>query len=209
MKQIIYIILLLAILGFKNSKSSINFNESSSQSIDTTFVFEGSSIKVIVKNGELVLAEKEYFLANETLLDTTTLERTKFIPESPGALDGEWIKYNTSGRIKAKGQTKNEFGCWMDSGLFEYNDIQGNLIKTVYYDNWKNEADGCHATVHDITQKEFYADGQLKSKKHFQSGYEEGELNPVGEWIFYNEKGRILRTENYKRVYFKTIKDEN
>jgi len=109
-------------------------NQTNSQSVDTTFVFEGSSIKVIVKKGELVLAEKEYFLTNETVLDTTTLERSKFILESPDALDGEWTQYNTLGRIKAKGQTKNEFGCWMDSGLFN-NDIHGNLIRTVYYDN--------------------------------------------------------------------------
>jgi len=56
---------------------------------------------------------------------------------------------------------------------------------------------------HDITQKEFYLDGQLKSEKHFQEGYEEGEQNPVGEWKYFNKQGKVIRTEKYKMMYNK------
>ena len=209
MKQIIYIIITIAIFGFTNSNDIIDFRELTTQQIDTTYIVDHSSIKLIVKKGKLILAEKEYFLDNEIILDTTTLEKTKFIPEGPGALGGAWIQYTLLGRIKATGQTKNEFGCWMNSGTFEYYETVGDLeekgplIKTVHYDNWINEGEGCHSTVHDITQKEFYLDGQLKSEKHFQEGYEEGEQNPVGEWKYFNKQGKVIRTEKYKMMYNK------
>ncbi len=203
MKQVIYTILSILILGFTNSKNRIDSNELNSQSVDTTFVVDDASIKLIVKKGKLILVEKEYFLDNEIILDTITHERTKFIPEGSGAIGGAWITYYKNGQIKANGQTKNEFGCWMDSGLFEYYSIQGNLIKTIHFDNWKNERDGCHSTVHDITQKEFYTNGQIKAVKYFQSAYEEGEQNPVGEWKYYNINGKVILTEKYKMVYFK------
>jgi len=191
------------VLGFTNSKSSVSFKKSQTKSIDTIFVVDGFGLKMIIKKGKLILAEKEYLLDNEIVLDTITFEKTKFIPEGPGALGGELIEYYKNGKVKARSQTKNEFGCWMNSGLFEYFDIQGNVIRTLNYDNWINKGEGCHSAVHDITQKEFYTNGQIKSLKHFQSGYEEGELNPVGEWKFYNEKGKEIRTEKFKRLYIK------
>jgi len=203
MKYLFFILLIIIVFGFTNSRSKEETKNRALGSIDTIYIHQGSILKVIIKTKEYILEEKEYFLDNEIILDTITLEKTKFIPEGPGALGGKSISYYENGQIKEEIQTKNEFGCWMDSGLFEYFDLKGNLTKTVYYDNWKNEDDGCHSTVHDITQKEFYIEGQLKSEKHYQSAYEEGELNPVGEWKFYNEKGKTIRTKRYKRVYLK------
>ena len=45
---------------------------------------------------------------------------------------------------------------------------KGHLIKTVQHDNWINDGEGCHSAVDDITEKEFYTNGQIKSIKYFK-----------------------------------------
>lgn len=135
-------------------------------------------------------------------IDSISQEKTIYYDTEESDLGGRYEDYYANGIIKEKGQTLNEFGCWMKSGKFEFFDKKGTLTKIEFYHNWlENSKDGCHSTIHDIKVNEFHENGKLKAEKMYQSSYESLDTIKVGVWRFYNIYGYSKKTEVYPWAY--------
>ena len=212
MRLLLILSILLSFSACSNKSNEENDSIKKPQNkITTSYALDGNKITVSIKKDSLIIEKNEYLLANKMLLDTTTNVITKYEYESPGALGGKWTAYYSNGNIKAKGQSANQFGCWMNVGDFEYYDSDGTLLRTLTYDNWlENADDACHLTIVNMRLIMYYKNGNIKAEKHYQSAYDDFTFsdfynNPEleedfksGNWKFYNINGKIIKVEKHK-----------
>ena len=137
------IILLLYLSNCSFKAKKINTIREAENITDTIYKIDGSMLTVIIKKDSLTLGKYKYLLDNESVLDTVNNTTIKYQYESPGALGGKWTEYYPNGKLKAKGQVANQFGCWMNAGTFAYYGIDGVLSKQLIYTNWlAHQGDG-------------------------------------------------------------------
>ncbi|MBJ2173844.1 hypothetical protein JBL43_06310 [Aureibaculum sp. A20] len=138
----------------------------------------------------------------KVVIDSISQEKIIYYDTQGSVIGGHYEVFYANGILKEKGQTLNEFGCWMDSGKFEYYDENGVLNKTEFYNNWIiNPEDGCHSTIQDITVNEYHENGKLKAEKSYQSSYEADEKNKVGVWRDFDTYGYVNNTKSYPWMY--------
>jgi len=94
------------------------------------------------------------------------------------------------------------------SGTWQYYQAHTNNYKILEGQYLNNKRDGIfikyYEQTNQLTYKESYKDnlpngefdwwfsnGQLESKRYYVQG------KPIGEWTFYNDKGKLIKTENY------------
>lgn len=114
-----------------------------------------------------------------------------------GACEKMVISFYPNGTIKTKGCQGSYSDKNISTGIFvgTWNtfDSSGHLKESVYYHN--DEPAKAF-----IEKTSYYADGQRKSVERFNN-YElyESEVDSIGEWKYYNNKGVLVNTIRHKK----------
>lgn len=143
------------------------------------------------KNGKKY-GKWQYFFSNGKL-------EQKGVYDSNGLVTGEWIWYYDNGNLLRK----EEFRKGIEDGYLEEYALDGELITKGEYFDGEKEGDWIYQ-LNDHVEKGKYRYGQRNGlwlftfpdgEKSFEGSFLEGV--PEGKHKYYNEKGKLIKEENY------------
>ncbi len=108
--------------------------------------------------------------------------------------------YHPNGQLSYYGVHKSLYGATFSTFYVRYDSL-GHKTERVdwehLYPEWGNSYNDTFSVA---TTREYYLNGKLKSLTKIKS-FAESESYRCGTWIYYDEKGKILKTEKYGNCY--------
>lgn len=115
--------------------------------------------------------------------------------------------YYPNGQLQSHEIYKSMYGGNFSTFDISYDSV-GNKIEET---NWKHLypkwGESYNHTFSIETKREYYSNGKLKSLTKMKS-FAESDVYRCGTWIYYDQKGKVLKTEKYGDCYNFELEDE-
>lgn len=151
---------------------------------ETYLLWQSPEDCVAGRNGEYI-AKKEYYD------DDNSYRITKYTDS--GTIN--WYYY-PNGQLHSHGDNESLYGGTFSTFFVSYDSL-GRKTEEI---NWKHSYPEWGTSYNDtfsvMTTRKYYTNGKLKSLTKMKS-FCESDGYRCGTWIYYDERGRILKTENY------------
>lgn len=149
---------------------------------------------------------------------------------------GEWSTYNANGTLiewqmpldgQGYGNPRKAYKSYYNNGQLKEYHIQGDMyaggvsVETICYDSLGHKTE--HTTYEHLmpdwgtsynhtfsiaTTKQYYPNGKIKAIEKVKS-FGESDIYKCGKWLYYNERGNVIRAETYGSCYNFELEEEN
>lgn len=146
------------------------------------------------RNDEYII-RKDYYKDN-------SYQITKYTDD--GTID--WLYY-PNGQLQSYGANKSLYGGNFSTFDIRYDSLGHKIEETSWEHLYPEWGDSYNNTFSVATTQEYYLNGKLKSLTKMKS-FAESDGYRCGTWIYYDESGRILKTEKYGNCYNFELEDK-